>query len=337
MSLIDLDQVLYARARWRKRILIPLWTFQMAVLLCLMGIFAYRLAETFEHYEEHDKLGEMPVVEVVWEATNVGFNVIALILTILEIARKATERLTPFMMVCTQVVKLTLAFAVLALDIVAYLRRMDGHYSTIGLSLDCDPANADFSAANLAALIYALITYRRLLKYEEYHLTANAKAQGYVPHDSVELSYNSQHKAYPRTVQTDARWSKRWSEYSSGYPPQTEIPPSQPASGAEFKKVVDRAIDQELGYDPNPVNRSGSVVVASGKVAVHHGMMAVPAPELQRQRSWVTERGVIAEVTEAEAEGEEDEGTVLGGGRHSQGGHVEDREALLSPQPGSGK
>jgi hypothetical protein len=136
-SSIDLDQVLYARARWQKRILIPLWTFQMAVLLCLMGIFAYRLAETFEHYEEHNKLGEMPIVEVVWEATNVGFNVIALILTILEVARKATERLTPFMMVCTQVVKLTLGFAVLALDIVAYLQGMDGHYSTIGLSLDC--------------------------------------------------------------------------------------------------------------------------------------------------------------------------------------------------------
>jgi len=55
----------------------------------------------------------------------------------LEIARKATERLTPFMMVCTHVIKLTLAFAVLALDIVAYLQRIDGDYSTIGLSLDC--------------------------------------------------------------------------------------------------------------------------------------------------------------------------------------------------------
>lgn len=72
-----------------------------------------------------------------WEGTNVLFNLVALILTILEIARKATERLTPFFMVCSQVIKLTLALAVLALDIVAYLRRMDGHYSTIGLSLDC--------------------------------------------------------------------------------------------------------------------------------------------------------------------------------------------------------
>lgn len=65
MSSVDLDQVLYARAGWRKTILIPLWIFQVAVLLCLMGIFAYRLAETFEHYEEMNKLGEVPIVEVV--------------------------------------------------------------------------------------------------------------------------------------------------------------------------------------------------------------------------------------------------------------------------------
>jgi hypothetical protein len=40
-------------------------------------------------------------------------------------------------MICSQVIKLTLAVAVLALDIVAFLQRMDGHYSTIGLALDC--------------------------------------------------------------------------------------------------------------------------------------------------------------------------------------------------------
>jgi len=66
MSSLDLDQVLYARAGWRKAILVPLWTFQIAVLLCLMGIFAYRLAETFEYYEERDKAGDVPIVEVVY-------------------------------------------------------------------------------------------------------------------------------------------------------------------------------------------------------------------------------------------------------------------------------
>jgi len=63
---IDLDQVLYARARWRKTILIPLWTFQMLVLLCLMGLFAYRLAETFDNWEQEIAEGKVPVVEVVY-------------------------------------------------------------------------------------------------------------------------------------------------------------------------------------------------------------------------------------------------------------------------------
>jgi hypothetical protein len=31
-----------------------------------MGHFAYRLAETFDHYEELDRLGSMPIVEVVY-------------------------------------------------------------------------------------------------------------------------------------------------------------------------------------------------------------------------------------------------------------------------------
>lgn len=55
----------FERARWRKTFLFPLWLLQMAMLLGLMGIFAYRLAETVEHYEEDDKKGKMPVVELV--------------------------------------------------------------------------------------------------------------------------------------------------------------------------------------------------------------------------------------------------------------------------------
>jgi hypothetical protein len=65
-SSLDLDQVLYARAAWRKSLLVPLWIFQVTVLRCLMGLFAYRLAETFDHYEELDRLGSMPIVEVVY-------------------------------------------------------------------------------------------------------------------------------------------------------------------------------------------------------------------------------------------------------------------------------
>jgi tellurite resistance protein TehA-like permease len=63
---IHLDHVLYTRARWRKTLLVPLWTFQVAVLLCLMAVFAYRLAETFEHYKDSQKMGQIPMVEVVF-------------------------------------------------------------------------------------------------------------------------------------------------------------------------------------------------------------------------------------------------------------------------------
>ncbi len=65
---VDLDQLLFARAKWRLRLLIPCWTFQIAVLLCLMGIFAYRVAETVEHYDEENKRGQIPMVEIVYVA-----------------------------------------------------------------------------------------------------------------------------------------------------------------------------------------------------------------------------------------------------------------------------
>jgi len=45
--------------------LIPFWAVQVSILLCLMGIFAYRLAETFEHYDDEKNNGEAPMVEVV--------------------------------------------------------------------------------------------------------------------------------------------------------------------------------------------------------------------------------------------------------------------------------
>ncbi|KAH6847365.1 hypothetical protein B0I37DRAFT_445627 [Chaetomium sp. MPI-CAGE-AT-0009] len=286
-SSLDLDQVLYARAGWRKAILIPLWIFQVTVLLGLMGIFAYRLAETFEHYEELNKLGNMPIVEVVWEATNVGFNLIALLLTILEIARKATERLTPFMMVCSHVIKLTLAFGVLGLDIVAYLQRIDGHYSTIGLSLDCG-----LLAATLITFTYSIITYRRLLKYDDYDLTANAQTRGFVPgNDNLELGYNrynphsttrgGQITGITTTRTTELRYS------DSAYPSQTQAAfastttaatahhpaPTPSPSGSVLKREVDRAIGAEFGWSTPPlppqqdaaaVNRSGSVVLGGG-------------------------------------------------------------------------
>jgi len=61
----SLDQILYNRAAWRLRFLVPYWVFQIAIVLGLMGVFTYRLAETFEHYDESKNNGDIPMVEVV--------------------------------------------------------------------------------------------------------------------------------------------------------------------------------------------------------------------------------------------------------------------------------
>ena len=62
----NLDNALFARAKWQLRILIPCWAFQIVVLLCLMAIFAYRLAETMEHYSDEKENGQVPMVEIVY-------------------------------------------------------------------------------------------------------------------------------------------------------------------------------------------------------------------------------------------------------------------------------
>ncbi len=59
------DQAQFDRARWRKAFVLPLWLAQIVFLLSLMAIFSYRLAETIENYEENDKRGNIPMVEIV--------------------------------------------------------------------------------------------------------------------------------------------------------------------------------------------------------------------------------------------------------------------------------
>lgn len=60
------DQELFARAGWRLKWLIPTWAAQMAMLLGLLGIFTYRLAETTEHWDEMKDAGDAPRVELVY-------------------------------------------------------------------------------------------------------------------------------------------------------------------------------------------------------------------------------------------------------------------------------
>ena len=71
-----------------------------------------------------------------WECTNTGLSLLSVILTFVEVARLWSETLTPWTVLFSNIIKIVCAFAILALDIVVYLQRTDGHYSTIGLALD---------------------------------------------------------------------------------------------------------------------------------------------------------------------------------------------------------
>jgi hypothetical protein len=62
------EQAQFDRARWNLYILIPNWILQLLLMVCLMGLFSYRLAETIENYEEQDQQGMVPIVEVVYVA-----------------------------------------------------------------------------------------------------------------------------------------------------------------------------------------------------------------------------------------------------------------------------
>lgn len=52
----------FDRSRWRAAILVPMWLAEFALLLALIGIFAYRLAETVDKWDDEDKKGMVPAV-----------------------------------------------------------------------------------------------------------------------------------------------------------------------------------------------------------------------------------------------------------------------------------
>ncbi|KAK5662573.1 hypothetical protein OQA88_8486 [Cercophora sp. LCS_1] len=314
-SSVNVDQVLFTRAKWRLKFMVPCWGVQIVMLLCLMGIFAYRVAETVEHYSDEEATGRIPTVEIVWESTNVGFSTLALICTIIEISKMATETLTPFAMLCTHVLKLTLAFAMLSLDITVHIQGVDHNYSIVGLALDCA-----FLAVAIATFVYSLKVFRRVLKFEQYQATETRKMPG-TYHDlemgnSVDIS--SQRNTY-----------------------------GEGGSGLSLKAEVDRRISAGLSWSSSTptdtVDRTKSIVVGKGVVP---SAKASPAEmSLRRSRSYVTERGVISEDDESDEEGghmrvsEEEE---------RDSGHVprvvvknhddnedEDRKALLGHEEGA--
>ncbi|KAI1111143.1 hypothetical protein F5Y14DRAFT_328366 [Nemania sp. NC0429] len=168
------DNAHFSRSGWRKRIMLPCWIVQILILLSLMGLFSYRLSSTVTTWEEAEGKGEVPVVELVWETANIAFSLISLIVTLVSIARFIAEVLTPLPLLFGCILNVVLASAVLALDIVIYVQHKDKNYSIIGLALD-----TSLILFTAIPLIYAIIIYRRLLSYDDYHLPGNHKAYGF--------------------------------------------------------------------------------------------------------------------------------------------------------------
>lgn len=177
------------------------------------------------------------------------------------------------------------------------------------------------SAATLATFIYGLVTYRRLLKYEDYHLTANAKAQGgYIPGggESHELGYKNRASYYVHSYPRSERENEQDIAYAdTSYPCQTQTQ-TQPYSGsypqvqhysgsavtsppgshhqmqhpalapspstAELKKQVDQAMGYEFGWSsPSPHDATSN----NGTTT------AAPADHVNRSGSVVLGSGTV--------------------------------------------
>ncbi|UKZ87192.1 uncharacterized protein TrAFT101_002998 [Trichoderma asperellum] len=176
----------FDRAKWRLFILAPAWSLQLTLALGMLGLFSWRLGDTVHHFDERHKAGKAPVIEYVWEATNIAMSSVVALCTIFEIARYFSESLTPWTMLFTHVVKLACASAILALDVVIYVQRDDSHYSLIGLGMD---GLLMVTAVSLA--IYAILAYRRLSKYDEYSSPVDAKSYLFNDGLDIDTSYSN--------------------------------------------------------------------------------------------------------------------------------------------------
>ncbi|WYZ34287.1 hypothetical protein EsH8_I_000563 [Colletotrichum jinshuiense] len=180
------QQAQFDRARWRMALLLPLWILQLLVLLVIIGLFSWRLSDTLKNWEtEESTKGMFPMVEVVWESVNIGFSLICLVSTVYEVSRLAAETLTPWTMLFTHILKIVCSLSTLALDIVVFVQRKDSHFSVVGLGLDC------FLLVIVAIPgVYSILTYRRLVKYDDYHYPVNHKPYGFNDLEG-DNSYNS--------------------------------------------------------------------------------------------------------------------------------------------------
>lgn len=324
------DHAQFERVGWRKGLLIPFWIGQVSILLSLMGIFSYRLAETLEHWDEMVATGDLPRVELVWEMTNIGFSLAALILTIIEIAKTVAETLTPFLMLCTHIIKLLVAFINLALDIVVYLKRSDHNYSIVGLALDCG-----LLAATLVTFTYSIRTFRRLQKYDDYALTggtSNSKQLGLSGNNDVEMNSKKVNIFGNGKKSASSKVVSFSNASDTSYPSQT-IGTTTNGSADPVKRKIDKTVGEEFGWGSGSpthgtMERTDSFVAVG---SVHHRLTQSSFDTVRRD----SERGLVT-VPEDE---DDDDDTVRGshdGGRQIGGSagyqhhdSEDDRRALL--------
>lgn len=57
-------QAQFERARWRLRMLLPLWFLQLALALTTAGLFAWRLGDSIKHLRERKDAGEVSELEL---------------------------------------------------------------------------------------------------------------------------------------------------------------------------------------------------------------------------------------------------------------------------------
>ncbi|KAI0121917.1 hypothetical protein F4814DRAFT_194170 [Daldinia grandis] len=292
------DNAQFGRAKWRKRILLPCWTAQILILLGMMGLFSYRLSRTCKTWRNQQAQGEDPTVEFVWETANVSFSFISLVIVFVSIARFIAEVLTPLPLLFGNIINLALTSAVLALDIVVYVKYADRRYSLIGLVMDCI-----LMFFTIIPTFYSVIIYRRLLSYDDYHIPGNIKPYGYasaeepedtayrsswleapVPYDPTNPSVTV---SRPRSLSAASR---HISLALSSHPPSPQ--PTPPAvepmterrasydhkrdtkfeeyvrrrSSSYTKADVERALGVEFGWEDTRDQRDN--VISSGEVSV---------------------------------------------------------------------
>ncbi|KAH7155188.1 hypothetical protein B0J13DRAFT_219985 [Dactylonectria estremocensis] len=297
-------QAQFDRAKWRLGLLLPIWFLQLGLNLTMVGLFAWRLGDTVKSYGEQAKNGNVPVVELVWEATNVTLAFVASLCTLVEVGKFFSESLTPWTMLFTHVIKLSCASAILALDVVVYVQRHDRHYSLIGLGLD-----SAFILTAIILVIYTIRIYRRLSAYDDYSHPVNVKPFGFKDGER-DMSYQSNLAVggRPSLEQRFSSASSRLSISSSKNEPvelnQMERTPSvySHKRDTQFDAYVarrnsvgtaDRAVSGEFGWSGSPVDIQDELArresITTGNVVTRPRGTSMP-----RAPSWASDRGLVA-------------------------------------------